>query len=538
MDNNNFENNGFEPQKPFTEREDKAQNLQNEQPVQSNPEAAYQQNPVQPENRDYTSQAQNVTTNPNPNPTPNVNPPYQGYNDYSHPTYNNYNSYNPNPQNQPPYYGAQQYYPPHNNVPPYQPYGYQPPQKPPKKIMSTGLVVFITLMCVLLALGLVGIVSYVISSVNSNNNAPDLGGDKPYSYSSPYGFTLPEPTTEPAASEHKESDYSDKINSDFSGLKLSSKPKDSASEKYTSEYANNQASNSVVGVVCYKDEITTVDDCASQGSGIIITADGYVVTNSHVIGNSKTAYAIQVVLSDGTAYDAGVVGFDTRTDLAVLKMDNAKNLKAATFGDSNSIELGEDVIVIGNPGGLAYSNSITKGVVSAVDRKLSTKSMVKYIQTDAAINPGNSGGPVVNMYGQVVGIATAKIASTMYEGMGFAIPSQDVKKVVDSLVKEGYVEGRVKIGIMGNNITSSMASEYNVPRGIIIQEIIEGGPCDGSGLKAEDIITGADGKKVQSFSDIYEILEDFSAGDEITLEYYRPDDGSTDTVTVILQEDK
>ena len=148
-------------------------------------------------------------------------------------------------------------------------------------------------------------------------------------------------------------------------------------------------------------------------------------------------------MDDGTTYNAGVVGFDSRTDIAVLKIDNPKNLKPATFGNSEEIELGEDIIVVGNPGGIDYQNSITKGVVSAVNRKLSSSSLVKYIQTDAAINPGNSGGPIVNMYGQVIGIATSKFVSEYYENMGFAIPSATAKDIVDSLIKNGYVNGRV-----------------------------------------------------------------------------------------------
>ena len=320
---------------------------------------------------------------------------------------------------------------------------------------------------------------------------------------------------------------------------LESKPKDANSNKsYTAESAFDKVSDSVVGIVGYTDEITTVENSATQGSGIILTSDGYVVTNAHVIGNSKTQYLLQVVTSDGKSYNAGVVGYDSRTDIAVLKMDDAKDLKAAAFGNSENIELGEDIIVVGNPGGLDYQNSITKGIVSAVDRKMSSTSLVKYIQTDAAINPGNSGGPIVNLYGQVVGIATAKIVSEKYEGMGFAIPSATAKDIIDTLMKKGYVEGRVKIGITGSNISSTVASAYGIPMGIMVDEISKDGPCYGTELKTDDIITGVDDKEIQSFSDIYEILETHKPGDKIVIKYYRMSDNSTGEVEVTLAEDK
>ena len=152
-------------------------------------------------------------------------------------------------------------------------------------------------------------------------------------------------------------------------------------------------------------------------------------------------------------------------------MDDAENLKPATFGDSGDLTLGEDIIIVGNPGGISYQNSMTKGVVSALDRDASNKSIVKFIQTDAAINPGNSGGPAVNMYGQVIGVASSKIAGVVYEGMGFCIPTATVKEIVDSLVKNGYVEGRVKIGIVGTAVDLETATYNNVPQGMTARRL-------------------------------------------------------------------
>lgn len=599
MDNNNNFENGFygsAPQKPFTDKSNDVpvnpqafsgegesvnqpeqtafdeQNVQNtntvpEQtpnvnysnepfgaenqtaPVQNTPDVhnavqgAYRQNPefVQ-QSPDYAYAQHNDYSNPQY--TARVNYPQNGMpvqNNYGgqNLNYGGYNpqyQYNPNPQNQyNPNYQNNQNVPPHYNA--YAPYPPMPP-RPPKKKANAGLIAIIVVLCVLLVGSMVG---YFVYFVSENNKKQDKNSSNSYSFTMPnYGYNIPstQPTTAPV-SEHKESDYSDKADANYKGVVLESKPKDADSNKsYTAESAFDKVSDSVVGIVGYTDEITTVENSATQGSGIILTSDGYVVTNAHVIGNSKTTYLLQVVTSDGKTFNAGVVGYDSRTDIAVLKMDDAKDLRAATFGDSEKIELGEDIIVVGNPGGLDYQNSITKGIVSAVDRKMSSTSLVKYIQTDAAINPGNSGGPIVNLYGQVVGIATAKIVSEKYEGMGFAIPSATAKDIIDTLMKKGYVEGRVKIGITGSNISSTVASAYGIPMGIMVDEISKDGPCYGTELKTDDIITGVDDKEIQSFSDIYEILETHKPGDKIVIKYYRMSDQSTGEVEVTLAEDK
>lgn len=509
--------------------------VQNTPEVHNAPQGAYRQNPdyAYPQHNDYS----------NPQYSARVNYPQNGM-----PVQNNYGGqnvnyggcnpqyqYNPNPQNYNPNYQNNRNMPPQYNA--YAPYPPMPP-RPPKKKANAGLIALIVVLCVLLVGSMAGFFVYFVSE---NSKKQDDNSSNSYSFTMPnYGYNIPstEPTTAPV-SEHKESDYSDKADANYKGVVLESKPKDADTNKsYTAESAFNKVSDSVVGIVGYTDEITTVENSATQGSGIILTSDGYVVTNAHVIGNSKTAYLLQVVTSDGKSYNAGVVGYDSRTDIAVLKMDDAKDLKAAAFGNSENIELGEDIIVVGNPGGLDYQNSITKGIVSAVDRKMSSTSLVKYIQTDAAINPGNSGGPIVNLYGQVVGIATAKIVSEKYEGMGFAIPSATAKDIIDTLMKKGYVEGRVKIGITGSNVSSDVASAYGIPMGIMVDEISKDGPCYGTELKTDDIITGVDDKEIQSFSDIYEILETHKPGDKIVIKYYRMSDQSTGEVEVTLAEDK
>lgn len=580
----NFDNNnmgGFEPQKPFTEKPVQNNNMNNmntEQTIPvSEPETQEEQaQNVQPQNGntpygDYIFGNNNQNTANNANPTENV-PPYQqnqnpNPNTYAQPWQYGYGQYPYSGQN-PQYnqnnqqYGQYQNNTGYNqNVPPYQqnmygqpPYGnngtYNQQYNPqmfaqyPQKKTKGGIIALIIVLCSLLTIGFIGMMVYGFSAdikEDLNNDRSDSGNSfrLPNKDSTTPFETLP--NTSSQGKTHDESDYSDKVNKDYSGMKLESNPKDAkTNNSYTAAKASEKVSDSVVGILCYSDDVPDQADtttASSQGSGIIFSQDGYVITNAHVIGNSKTAYAIRVVTSDGKVYKAGVVGYDSRTDIAVLKMDDAKGLTPATFGDSSQLEVGQDIIVVGNPGGLDYQNTTTKGVISALDRKLSTSSLTKYIQTDAAINPGNSGGPLVNYYGQVVGITTSKIVSETYEGMGFAIPSQTVKNIVDTLVKNGYVEGRVKIGISGIAVTSDQASNYNIPQGIYVQSIVSGGPCDGTSLKEGDIITEVDGETITSFADVYAILETHKPGDKIKVKYYSSSSGDGE-VEITLQEDK
>lgn len=577
----NFDNNnmgGFEPQKPFTEKPVQNNNMNTEQTIPvSEPETQEEQTQnVPPQNGntpygDYIFGNNNQNTANNANPTENV-PPYQqnqnpNPNTYAQPWQYGYGQYPYSGQN-PQYnqnnqqYGQYQNNTGYNqNVPPYQqnmygqpPYGnngtYNQQYNPqmfaqyPQKKTKGGIIALIIVLCSLLTIGFIGMMVYGFSvdiKEDLNSDRSDSGNSfrLPNKDSTTPFETLPDTSSQ--GKTHDESDYSDKVNKDYSGMKLESNPKDAkTNNSYTAAKASEKVSDSVVGILCYSDDVPDQADtttASSQGSGIIFSQDGYVITNAHVIGNSKTAYAIRVVTSDGKVYKAGVVGYDSRTDIAVLKMDDAKGLTPATFGDSSQLEVGQDIIVVGNPGGLDYQNTTTKGVISALDRKLSTSSLTKYIQTDAAINPGNSGGPLVNYYGQVVGITTSKIVSETYEGMGFAIPSQTVKSIVDTLVKNGYVEGRVKIGISGIAVTSDQASNYNIPQGIYVQSIVSGGPCDGTSLKEGDIITEVDGETITSFADVYAILETHKPGDKIKVKYYSSSSGDGE-VEITLQEDK
>lgn len=575
----NFDNNnmgGFEPQKPFTEKPVQNNNMNTEQTIPvSEPETQEEQaQNVQPQNGNtpygdyiFGNNNQNTANNPtenvppyqqnqNPNPNTYAQPWQYGYGQYPYsgqnPQYNQnnqqYGQYQNNTgynQNVPPYQQNMYGQPPYGNNGTYnQQYNPQMFAQYPQKKTKGGIIALIIVLCSLLTIGFIGMMVYGFSvdiKEDLNSDRSDSGNSfrVPKEDSTTPFETLPDTSSQ--GKTHDESDYSDKVNKDYSGMKLESNPKDAkTNNSYTAAKASEKVSDSVVGILCYSDDVPDQADtttASSQGSGIIFSQDGYVITNAHVIGNSKTAYAIRVVTSDGKVYKAGVVGYDSRTDIAVLKMDDAKGLTPATFGDSSQLEVGQDIIVVGNPGGLDYQNTTTKGVISALDRKLSTSSLTKYIQTDAAINPGNSGGPLVNYYGQVVGITTSKIVSETYEGMGFAIPSQTVKNIVDTLVKNGYVEGRVKIGISGIAVTSDQASNYNIPQGIYVQSIVSGGPCDGTDLKEGDIITEVDGETITSFADVYAILETHKPGDKIKVKYYSSSSGDGE-VEITLQEDK
>ena len=298
-------------------------------------------------------------------------------------------------------------------------------------------------------------------------------------------------------------------------------------------------SPSVVGIVQY--QYSTSLEPAGSGSGIILSDDGYVVTNAHVIDGAE---AVKVVLYNEEEYEAEVVGSDTQTDIAVLKI-SATNLVEAEFGDSSQIEIGETVYALGNPGGLSLQSSFTDGMISGLDRVITTNDSIysmTVLQTSAAINPGNSGGALINEYGQVIGITSAKIIATNYEGIGFAIPTEIAKPIIEEIIENGYVSGRAKLGITGTTIDSVTAKYYGVPEGVQILEINSDGCLYGTGVKVGDIITGFDNKDVSGMEDLHSLLAEHSPGDVVTLTLYRYSaTGKNDItleITVTLGENK
>lgn len=301
---------------------------------------------------------------------------------------------------------------------------------------------------------------------------------------------------------------------------------DNSTDEGSTEKAYEVLSESVVSISVYDEGEEPEDSLpTSEGTGIVISEDGYIVTNSHVILD-ETDSNVWVTTKSGDVYSAGIVGCDVRTDLAVLKCDSGHKWEYATFADSEQLKVGQDVVAIGSPGGSDYSSSLTRGIISALDRPLSG-SAVTYIQTDTAINPGNSGGPLANMNGQVIGINTIKVVDTQYEGMGFAIPSVTIKEVADELIKNGYVTGRARLGITITEFSADLASYYDAKAGMEIASIDDDSPLKDTKAKVGDIITEIDGKSVATTNQLYDVLDEYEPGDTVELTIYRYDENDS-----------
>jgi serine protease Do len=263
------------------------------------------------------------------------------------------------------------------------------------------------------------------------------------------------------------------------------------------------------------------NDRVGEGSGIIISKDGYIMTNYHVVygADPKQGTAsrtiLEVFLPDGREAKAVFKGGDEKTDLAVIKID-LEDLPTAELGDSSKLEVGELAVAIGNPLGMEFAGSVTVGVISALNRTIEINDRtLNLIQTDAAINQGNSGGALLNSQGQVIGINSAKIAASGVEGLGFAIPINDAWPIVDQLIRYGYVRGRPYIGISGREISSVYASYYGISKGIYVIDIVEGSGADKAGIKRGDIIVAIAGKDVESIRDLDKIKEAYKPGDTV-----------------------
>ena len=289
-------------------------------------------------------------------------------------------------------------------------------------------------------------------------------------------------------------------------------------------------------VVAITTEMTVVDmfgqsgQAVAAGSGFILTADGYIITNNHVIEGATT---ITVALDDGTFYDAKLVGADAKTDLAVLKVD-AKNLPTVYLGSSNDLQVGELAVAIGNPLG-TLSGTVTAGIISALDREITLGGEnMTLLQTDAAINEGNSGGALFNSFGEVIGINSAKNAGTGVEGLGFAIPVDLARPVIESLIQNGYVLGRPKIGITARDVSAQMAEYYSMTEGIYVAEVEPDSAADKAGILAKDIIIAADGQEALTVAALNKIKETKNPGDSLEITLVR--EGKEMKVTLTLQE--
>lgn len=271
-----------------------------------------------------------------------------------------------------------------------------------------------------------------------------------------------------------------------------------------------------------------------SGSGFIIDAqNGYIVTNNHVV---KGAEELMISLADGQDVPGKLVGGDTRTDLAVIKIDDTKNLKAVQMGDSNSLRVGESVVAIGNPGGREFARTVTTGVISATDRFLLLEGEASFnlIQTDAAINPGNSGGPLVNYSGQVIGINSAKQGMEGFEGMGFAIPISDALPVIQQIIEKGYVTHPGLMVNIDSRYTEEYASYRGWPAGAYVSKVDVNGGSYKAGLKAGDIVTAINEEKVANSLELTHELFKYKPGDKVKVSYFR--EGKNNTVEVVLGE--
>ena len=310
------------------------------------------------------------------------------------------------------------------------------------------------------------------------------------------------------------------------------------------------SANSQNGLFGYgeSDTDTNTEQVSSQGSGVIYKKDGeyaYIVTNTHVINGAKK---VDIRLADGTKVPGEIVGTDTYSDIAVVKISSEKVSAVAEFGDSSQLTVGETAIAIGSPLGSEYANTVTQGIVSSLNRTVSLKSedgqaiSTKAIQTDTAINPGNSGGPLINIQGQVIGITSSKIATnggTSVEGLGFAIPSNDAIKIIEQLEKNGKVT-RPALGIQMVNLSNLSTTDLqklklpdNITSGVAVRSVQPNMPANGH-LEKYDVITKVDGNPIASTTELQNALYSHSVGDEMTITYYR--NGKEETTTIKLDK--
>ena len=457
--------------------------------------------PQQPQQPNAAQQTQQPVDNNTRSFTPPTYRPTQP--PYNHPQYNQYGgtqyggAQNPQYAPQPGVNGAQ-----------------NPFSQPPKQRNSkTGLKVF----CVILAVAVLLSVGVGVGYIAGGNR--DLRNDNSQNnFGTPGGTVVIEQGTVPTK---------DGVEKDADG-------------KYTAEGVAEIVSDSVVNIIVYNDS----GSGSAIASGVIMNDDGYILSNDHIysdIANAKFA----ITLNNGKCYEATYVAGDSRSDLCVLKMKDAKDLTPAVFADSSQLKTGDDVVAIGSPYGL--TGTVTKGIVSAPSRRISFSSTVngnkanysmRVIQTDTPLNSGNSGGALVNMYGQVVGISSSKIVLSGYEGLCFAIPANDAIKTAKSLIEHKKVVGRARLGITYTEITAAKALVNKLPTGLMIQSVDIDSDLYNSGLKQGDIITELNGTTITAAEVALDIIDDSTAGDSMSLKVYVASTGKYKTLTAKMLEDK
>lgn len=479
--NDEFTNNNStapENEAPVSENIPEAEEFVQREPIQVEPikdedvpsvEAEKIEEPVsQPENPVYTQQPYTYT---------------QGRPQYNYPqSQQGYNSYGTN--------ANQTYYYPNQN---------QQTNTQKNKKSKKGLKIF----AACLAIALVFALGFGVASIKKNSDSPQSG----------------------SSNSAQKNEDGPKLNINESPITPTAASVDGALT--TAEIAE-KVKPSIVGIVVYTQNSNS---SAGEGTGVIMGEDStgkntYIITCAHVI--SDAGIKVRVQTEDGTTYDAEIVGIDTRTDLGVLKIQ-AKGLPAAEFGNSDSLRVGDSVYAIGNPGGVEFFGSFTGGFVSAIDRPVSSEIgyTMKCIQHDAAINPGNSGGALVNVFGQVIGINSQKIAATDYEGMGFAIPITSAKEIIDDLITYSYVPNRPKLGITYYPVSSSaqysmIAQIKGLPAGtLIINEISSDSSLANTNVRQYDMITAVDGEPLTTADILLEKIDNGKVGDKMTLSICR-----------------
>ena len=310
---------------------------------------------------------------------------------------------------------------------------------------------------------------------------------------------------------------------------------------FTIENARNSFSDFGFGFD-FGDSMPSSSNYSGSGTGVIISENGYIVTNAHVIYDSEygagIADSVSVLIGDDDTYEAEIIGYDVDCDLAVLKIDE-KGLTPAEFGNSDELKLGESVIAIGNPLGFDLKNTVTGGMISGLDRDITINDKaMNLIQTDTAINSGNSGGPLINKYGQVIGINSSKMSSSYstsgasIEGIGFAIPSNLTSSIIDDLMKYGYVTGKPQLGISCQDVTETISKMYDMPVGIYVYSVSEDSAADKAGIRKGDIIVAIDGKKVTTAAELTAEKNKHSAGEKVEIKFIRDEEEKTVKVTL------
>ncbi len=395
--------------------------------------------------------------------------------------------------------------------PPQQPAPYYMPQQQPQKQggndngkkLSKGSKVFISVVAIITCLVMIGSAIGVAGALRGNPAVKDPSVSTPGNM-----VSAPDVTLDTLITRESENNLS-------------------------VEAAYQKVVQSVVGIKTY---VLREIDVYAEGSGMIISEDGYILTCYHVIEDCNS---VTVTTDDNSTYEATLVAYDANTDIAVLKI-KATGLVPVEFGSSDATGVGQFVLAVGSPGGEQLSSSLTFGVLSGKQRESSLSGYNTLLQYDAAVNPGNSGGPLVNLSGQVIGLVSSKIAEVDYEGIGFAVPSDEAIPIIGDLLKNGYVTGRVRLGITVSQHEDYIVTTNNLPGSVFVVEVVPGSDADIKGVQADDIITAVDGEAITSTGQMVSIIRSHKAGDKIKLSIYRKKGGlpETLTITVALYEDK